>query len=345
MSAATTRARAAALPTALLAALALAGCPAPGWRPTVPGNAGAPSSPALPIARAPGTFPSATGCSIDAMLYRPSRPRTDGLAVLAPGFLRDRRHLDGLAQALAGRGIPTVALTPCTSRPWAGRQVQTGADMGRVARALHARRVVYGGFSSGALSALVAARLDREAVGVLALDLVDRDGLGVGMARGLDPPLIGLHGEPGRCNADNNGLAVFAAAPRSRVAPIPGATHCDFESPTDWLCEALCPAGDSRSMERRREVVARSVAAVEDLLRIGRGPVPPAARLARTSDAAASGDKSAQGAPPKQAARGPRRPGPAGGDRPSASAPRFLGRRPWSSAADRPRATDVTIAH
>ncbi len=215
----------------------------------------------------PAVFRSRTGCRIETLLYRPSTPSVDGLAVLAPGFFRDQRHLRDLARALAVRGIPTLTLNPCASRPWGGRQVQTGADMRDIARGQGARRVVYGGFSAGALSALVAARLDERSAGVLGLDLVDNGGIGIGMARGLDRPLIGLWGDPGRCNAEGNGRQVFDSARQGRLTAIPGASHCDFESPTDWLCESLCPAARPGSEARRREILGRSVAAVVDLIR------------------------------------------------------------------------------
>jgi dienelactone hydrolase len=258
----------AALALALSGALTLGGCPVLGTRATEGGRPDGPilSAPDPAVVREPGTFNSATGCLIHTVMYRPSRPKTDGLTVLAPGFMRDQSHLSDLAQAIAARGIPTMTLTPCNSRPWGGRHVQTGADMRRLARSQGARRIVYGGFSAGALSALVAARLDPHSVGVLALDLVDERRLGIGMARQLDRPLIGLRGEPGRCNAENNGLPVFAAAPRAQLTPIPGASHCDFESPSDWLCETLCAADASGPQRRRREVIERSVASVADLL-------------------------------------------------------------------------------
>jgi hypothetical protein len=218
---------------------------------------------------------SATGCIVDTVLYSPSRAQTDGLVILAPGFMRDQRHLANLARSLAGRGIPTLTFNPCNTRPWGGRPVQTGADMVGIARLQGARRVVYGGFSAGALSALIAARLDPHTFGVLALDLVDNRGLGIGMARGLDRPLIGLRGEPARCNAHNNALPVFAAAPKGRLSAIPGASHCDFESPTDWLCEALCQGGGPGAWPRSRDILERAVGQVVDLLAVPRGSGPP----------------------------------------------------------------------
>ncbi len=183
----------------------------------------------------------------------------------------------GLAEALARAGIPTVTLDFCNSRLWDGHHVQNGRDMRRVAESLGAQRVVYAGFSAGGLSALVAAWDDPRAVGVLTLDLVDDRGLGAGLARTLATPLIGLQGEPAPCNGQSNGLAVFEASPKAQVLRIPGARHCDFESPTDWLCESVCGGSDAATDDRRRGVIERSVAIVARLLGIeSQGAAPPA---------------------------------------------------------------------
>ena len=178
----------------------------------------------------------------------------------------------GLARALADQGIPAVTLNFCNARPWDGRHVQNGRDMIQVAHAIGASRVVYAGFSAGGLAALVAGRLDPNALGVLVLDLVDTRGIGVGMARAMDKPLIGLAGDPAACNADNNGRAVFAVSPKARLTPIPGASHCDFESPTDSLCESVCSGVNAGSSARRRAIIDASVAAVSDLLGLAARP-------------------------------------------------------------------------
>jgi pimeloyl-ACP methyl ester carboxylesterase len=231
---------------------------------------------------------SVTGCEIDTLLYTPERPRTDALVVLGHGFLRSQGRMADLAQALAAAGVPTVTLDFCNSRPWDGRHVQNGRDMRRVADRLGARRVVYAGFSAGGLSALVAAWDDPRAVGVLALDLVDDRGLGEGLARTLRVPLLGLQGEPAPCNAQANGLKVFAASPRGQVLAVADAIHCDFESPTDWLCESICGGPDTGSEGRRREVIARSVALTLGLLGL-EAPTTVALPPARNQGAIAPG--------------------------------------------------------
>lgn len=250
----------------------LGGCAGPGTL-ARQGDAG-PRSPAVTL----DAFPSGTGCTVLATRFTPRRARTAVPVVLAPGFMRSRDHLSGLARQLAGLGIPVVTLDPCNGRPWGGRPVQDALDMIRAARRTGARAAVYGGFSAGGLKALIAGRLDPAARGVLTLDLVDHQGLGAGLAPGFDRPLRALAGEPAGCNAQGNGVRVIASAPRGRLTPIPGASHCDFESPTDWLCEALCDSTDSGSAARRRSIASVASAAASDLVGL---ETPPKIRRAR----------------------------------------------------------------
>ncbi|HYN77291.1 MAG TPA: alpha/beta hydrolase [Lamprocystis sp. (in: g-proteobacteria)] len=267
---------------ALTLTIALAGCPGLGQRDlTEVSPHRSPGDTARATVRR-GTVQSETGCRIDTTAYQPRQPRTPSPVILAHGFLRDQRRMAGLAQALADQGIPAVTLNFCNARLWDGRHVQNGRDMISVAREFGSGRVVYAGFSAGGLAALVAGRLDPNALGILTLDLVDDRGIGVGMARALDKPLIGLGGDPTACNAGNNGRAVFAASPKARLTAIPGASHCDFESPTNSLCEAVCRGLNKGSPLRRRAIIAASVTAVSDLIglsgrrkaRASRGPQP-----------------------------------------------------------------------
>jgi dienelactone hydrolase len=136
-----------------------------------------------------------------------------------------------------------------------------------LARHLGARRVVYAGFSAGGLAAVLAAVEDPAALGVLALDLVDQGGLGVRAAARLDKPLVGLMGDPSACNARGNGMAVLAAGPRARVERIAGAGHCDFESPTDWLCEQVCGARKTGEDAPGEQILKAAVTAAAGLIR------------------------------------------------------------------------------
>lgn len=214
-----------------------------------------------------GSVTSSTGCELEYLLYRPTTSVRSAQVVLAHGFLRSKERMSQVAWRLAEEGIPTVALDFCNTRVWDGAHEQNGADMIRVARQAGVRRVVYAGFSAGGLAAVIAASLDADAIGVLAMDLVDRDRLGLEAARGLNLPLIGLVGEPSSCNAQNNGLEVYAAAPHAQVIRVEGASHCDFEAPTDGLCRLLCePDTRERSDALRARIIALAVDAISSLI-------------------------------------------------------------------------------
>jgi dienelactone hydrolase len=213
-----------------------------------------------------GSVSSATGCDLHYRLYRPTRAWSDGLVVLGHGFLRSQDRMVDLARALAAAGVKVVTLDFCNSRWWDGRHFRNGLDMIRVADAVDAERVIYAGFSAGALAALVAGRNDRRTLGVVALDLVDAQRLGEGIVASLEPPLIGLVGDPSPCNAENNGLAVFAANPRASVEWVAGADHCDFESPTDWICRLVCAGQRIEQHSPRRDIIDATLSAVVSLL-------------------------------------------------------------------------------
>lgn len=254
----------------LWAGLSLLGCARPVVRD--PGLADQPPGLASAVPQAwvvEGDLRSAIGCDLHYRLYHPARPTAEGLVILGPGFLRGKEHLAGLAQGLAAAGLATATLDYCHGRLWDGGHYQNGLDMVRLAQHLGARRVVYGGFSAGALAALVAGHQDRQALGVIALDLVDDSGLGLRMAAGLDKPLIGLMGEPSACNAEARGLQVLKASRLGRAESVPGAGHCDFESPTDGLCELVC-GETAGTTARRAEIIATTVLAAAELL----GPKP-----------------------------------------------------------------------
>lgn len=253
-----------------VACLVLAGCFG-GVMHEAPGRVGA-SQPGSAAGMTPevridwGQAESATGCALDYAWYRPASAKPGELVVLAHGFLRDKARLAGLARALAEAGISVVTVDFCNTRLWSGNHARNGFDLMAVADRLEARRLVYAGFSAGGLAALVAARNDPRTLGVLTLDLVDAQELGRLMVREFDRPVIGLFGEPASCNADNNGLATLAAARQARIERIAGASHCDFEAPTDWLCRALCEPDRAGAERRRAEILARSVTVVRSLL-------------------------------------------------------------------------------
>ncbi|MDJ0741239.1 MAG: alpha/beta hydrolase [Gammaproteobacteria bacterium] len=217
-----------------------------------------------------GGLASATGCTLTYDLYHAGAGPAAAQVVLAHGFLRSKERMAGLATALADAGLVTVAVDLCNMRPWDGAHRQNAADLRRIAARLGGDAVLYAGFSAGGLAALLAATADRHSVGAVVLDLVDQDRLGEDAAAVLARPLVGLVGESSRCNADNNGLAVFAAAATAETIRFDGATHCDFESPSDRLCRLICEPGGRdrrRSAQTRAAIIAAAVEAARRLLR------------------------------------------------------------------------------
>jgi dienelactone hydrolase len=193
------------------------------------------------------------GTTVDVDVYRPAGvPR--GAVILAHGFTRSRTTLGAHAAALAAEGA--LALTPDLPSTFDFRRNARG--LGELVLRLRAgdddlpavSRVVLVGFSAGALSSLLAAGTSG-VVGYVGLDPFDRVEAGGAGALGRDfaPTLtteaILLRAPPSRCNAES------VAAPWGRLLPalvsdrvIEGASHCDFESPTDWLCSLACGPSD-----------------------------------------------------------------------------------------------------
>lgn len=258
---------------AALSLLLLAGCSGLLLRPDAAAQADLPAG----VGLRSGQIASATGCALDYRLYGPATrlpaaagngapARGGDWVILAHGFLRSQARMRGLAGAMAADGMQVATLDFCNQKPWAGRHVQNGRDMVALARHLGAERVVYAGFSAGGLAALLAGRADATALGILTLDLVDTQGLGVGAARRLDKPLLALAGEPTNCNALANGAGVYRVADHARVQQLDGAGHCDFESPTDGLCELVCTDPDGAGGSHRERIIASARAAASALL-------------------------------------------------------------------------------
>ena len=183
-----------------------------------------------------------------------------GAAILAHGFTRSRRTLAGHAQALADAGV--LALTPdlpctfdfrCNARALAALvgSLRAGGAFGAPVD-----RVMLVGFSAGGLSSLVAADTPG-VVGFVGLDPFDgtmsgeTERLGLATAGRLRTEALLLRAPPSRCNAEAVAAPWGAALPTLwRDELIAGASHCDFESPTDWMCRMAC--GDTDPARQRQ---------------------------------------------------------------------------------------------
>lgn len=184
-----------------------------------------------------------------------------GAVIFSHGFTRSRRTLSGHAQALAEVGV--LALTPdlpctfdfrCNARALAALVglLRAGGTFGAPVD-----RVVLVGFSAGGLSSLLAADTPG-VVGYVGLDPFDRAAAGEGEALGLAAAsrlrteVLLLRAPPSRCNAESAAAPWGAALPALwRDDVIAGASHCDFESPTDWMCRLAC--GDE-APDRQQQV-------------------------------------------------------------------------------------------
>ena len=200
-------------------------------------------------------------------VYLPSVGPPLGVAILAHGFARTRvRHRD-LAQALAAAGfIALVPDLPGLLDAWhnadaivsLARKVESGdAGIPSVPR----RRLVLIGTSIGGLVTVMAAARLPGLAGWIGLDPVDRTRSGVRAASKLTAPGVVLLAKPSFCNLYGRGSAIARAVPGLlRATVVQGASHCDFESPTDTLCRTACGHGSPGMQEYVRDETVRAVA-------------------------------------------------------------------------------------
>lgn len=168
--------------------------------------------------------------------------------VLAHGFTRSRQTMTGHAAAISRAGLWAVVPDlpyEVDSRDNARALRELVALLRSGAAGEPLERFVLVGFSAGGLAAILAADTPG-VVGYVGLDPFDRPG-GVGReaARRLQIPAWLLRGPSSRCNAYAIAEPWVEALPNlvaDRV--LPDASHCDFEDPTDRLCEFVCGRAD-----------------------------------------------------------------------------------------------------
>lgn len=181
-------------------------------------------------------------CEMAYTVYAPNTgtPAAVGV-VLAHGFQRGPAQVTGWARHFASWGFEVVVPGLCHSSILDVDHEQNGVEIAALADEVFAgRKVIYGGHSAGGLASLVAAAADRDAAGVLGLDLVDASDVGKRKASQVTVPVWGLRGESGSCNSNANSRFVYAAAADGRSYRVTEATHCDFEDTTDILCTGVC---------------------------------------------------------------------------------------------------------
>ena len=193
-----------------------------------------------------------------------------GAAILSHGFTRSRRTLAGHAQALAVAGL--LVLTPdlpctfdfrCNARALAELvgSLRAGGTFGPPVDG-----VMLVGFSAGGLSSLLAADTPG-VVGFVGLDPFDRtmsgetERLGLSAAGRLQTEALLLRAPPSSCNAEAVAAPWATALPNLwRDELISGASHCDFESPSDWMCRLACGDTDPSRQERVRQALLEAAA-------------------------------------------------------------------------------------
>jgi dienelactone hydrolase len=192
---------------------------------------------------------------------------TRDAVILAHGFTRHRATMTGHAERLVREGY--IVAVPDLPYFWhSGDNAAALRDLVRILldgkHAPPASRVVLVGFSAGGLAALLAADAPGVA-GYVGLDPFDRpSGLGRDAAKKLQLPAYLIRAPSSRCNAFSIAEPWREALPKlvaDRV--VDHATHCDFESPTDWLCKAACGGTDDA---RRQSISDALVASVRALL-------------------------------------------------------------------------------
>lgn len=197
--------------------------------------------------------------------------------ILAHGFTRSRATMAGHAVSLARDGywviVPDLPfLLDSRDNAVALRDLMNQLRAGAAGVTLD--RYVLVGFSAGGLSALLAADAPGVA-GYVGLDPFDRpNGVGLDAARKLQVPAFLLRGPSAGCNAYSIAEPWVRALPRLlEDRQLDQASHCDFEAPTDRLCEFVCGGTAATNQAVVRAFIR---AAVRRALPLASGPATDA---------------------------------------------------------------------
>ncbi|MEO6566448.1 MAG: hypothetical protein ABIO63_10480 [Casimicrobiaceae bacterium] len=215
-------------------------------------------------------------------IYRPLHTMSRGVAVVAHGWTRSRSRHSDLGRALADAGVTVVIPDlPNVMNLWGNgdaivelaQQLEAGAFG---LPPLERSQLVLIGTSAGGLATVLASARLAGLAGWVGLDPVDRTGTGRDAAAELSAPAIVLLAQSSHCNLFGSGRSLARALPQlHRMQVIEGASHCDFESPSNNLCRAICGGGSDQLTHRIRQ---QTVEATLELL---------AASARRTHDAEA----------------------------------------------------------
>jgi dienelactone hydrolase len=205
------------------------------------------------------------GQTVEVDVYKPIGPQK-GAAILTHGFTRSRTTMGEHAQALAARGV--LAITPDMPCTFDFRcNASSITEMVSLLRntttfGSSSQRVMLVGFSAGGLSSLLAADTPG-VVGYVGLDPFDRvlanetERAGITASRKLTTEALLLRAPASRCNA-NAVAAPWGTELKAlwRDELIAGASHCDFEAPSDWKCRLACGDTDpARQLQVRQGIL------------------------------------------------------------------------------------------
>ena len=203
-------------------------------------------------------------------VYEPDGEPSEGVAIVAHGFTRSRERHRDLGRALAEAGVTAVIPDlPYILNHWGNgdaieelaHQLETGA-LGLPP--IEQSRLVLVGTSAGGLATVLAAAKLPHLAGWVGLDPVDRTGSGVHAASQLTAPAVVLLAEPSGCNLFGSGRSIArAVSGLLRSVVLSGASHCDFEGPTNRVCQRICGGSSSEMQSRARE---ETVGAVVEML-------------------------------------------------------------------------------
>jgi len=207
-----------------------------------------------------------SGRELHVDVYETGAAPSRGVAIVAHGFMRSRaRHRD-LWQALAAAGI--IAVIP--DLPYVLNHWGNGEAIAELAHKLEAgalglppierSRMVLIGTSAGGLATVLAAAKLPGLAGWIGLDPVDGTGTGVHAASQLASPAVVLLADPSGCNLYGSGHLIARAVPALlRSIVLGGASHCDFEGPTNKFCQRICGGSSSEMQSFARDETVRAV--------------------------------------------------------------------------------------
>ena len=132
--------------------------------------------------------------------------------------------------------------------------------------------IVLIGTSAGGLATLLATERVTPLALWVGLDPVDAFRLSKSAAGRLQAPSLVLRGRAGACNVGGSARRIAGWLPEGRIEQrIDGASHCDFENPTDSRCETICGDADPA---RQEQIVQITVDAARRAV-AGHGTVAP----------------------------------------------------------------------